>query len=430
MKRKLQYSLIILSVLYISAMIVFTVMNRNKSYSELEKRKLATFPKVSLSRILNGKFQKGFVDYLSDHFAFRDGWVTIKTKADITTGKKLINDIYIGKDDYLIEKYEDSDFEKDVIKENARYVSKFVNMASESIGTKHVKVVLVPGKARALKSKLPMFSSKCSMQEYMEKKLAKKINDSDSVIINLLEPLKKHDDEYIYYRTDHHWTALGAAYGYEEIKNSLGVKGTDDTREGMNSDSDTDKNKKSDSDSSSENEKKKDSKSDKSGKSDLITKPDGFKYVKLADDFYGTTYNKIHLKVEADVIEKPDIEAAEKADVTINDSGEITKGKTMYYPEKLKTADKYEYFLSGNYSQVIIDTPKDDGSTLIMVKDSYSNALVPYLCQDYDYIYMIDLRYANSSIFDTLQSVERFDDILLVYNEEKFMQDRHQYYLQ
>nr|MCR5624764.1 hypothetical protein [Lachnospiraceae bacterium] len=129
-------------------------------------------------------------------------------------------------------------------------------------------------------------------------------------------------------------------------------------------------------------------------------------------------------------IEKYNIESAENAKVTIDDSGDIKENQTLYYPDKLKTADKYEYFLSGNYSQVLIDTDKDDDSTLVMVKDSYSNALVPFFCNDYDKIYMIDLRYTNSSIFDNLEKIGSFTDFIFVYNEEKYMQDGHQYYLE
>jgi len=273
------------------------------------------------------------------------------------------------------------------------------------MGTKHVKVVLVPGKETVLSDKLPKFVEQPTMQEYMRNRLKDKIDNSDEVVVDLRDVLKEHSDEYIYYRTDHHWTTEGAKYAYDYIMESF-ENGSD----GVNA---------------AEAESGDDGRADE-GKAGS---EGDYKIETVTTSFYGTAYNKVHLKVKADSIDKYVIDEAENAEVTISDSGEETKGLKMYYPDKLETADKYEYFLNGNFSEVHIDTTKDDGSTLVMIKDSYSNSLVPFFCQDYDHIYMIDLRYANSSVFDTLEKVGAFRELIIVYNEEKFMQDRHQYYL-
>ncbi|MCR5625451.1 MAG: hypothetical protein K6G11_09510, partial [Lachnospiraceae bacterium] len=238
-KKYLQIFTIIFFCAFILVMDAFTIANKDKTYSELEKRKLAKKPKFSASRVLKGQFQDDFVDYLSDHFAFRDTWVNVKSNVDLSLGEKEVDDVYIGKDGYLIEKYTDEDFDKDQIKTNIKYLKNIVNMASENLGTKHVKIILVPGKETVLSDKLPMFVELPTMQEYMEKRLCDKVNDSENVVINLKEPLKKHSDEYIYYRTDHHWTSLGAKYAYEEIMKSLGKKGTDGQAAGEEGDSDT-----------------------------------------------------------------------------------------------------------------------------------------------------------------------------------------------
>ncbi|MCR5587446.1 MAG: hypothetical protein K6F77_07935 [Lachnospiraceae bacterium] len=387
MKKGLRIALILFFCGFLLVMDAFTVVGRNRDHSDLEKRELASFPKVSVKRVLNGKFQKGFVSFVTDHFAFRDNWVEMKSLADIGMGKKEVNGVYIGKDSYLIEKYDDNDFKDSQIKENVKYLSKFVNMAAESMGAEHIRIALVPGKEEVLSDYLPPFVERGTKQDYLLKKLDSKINDSDQIVLDLTDELKKHQDEEIYYRTDHHWTTKGASIGYEEIMKSLGR----------------------------EDEAKTD-----------------YDVESVTKDFYGTSYNKIHVKLKADSIEKYEIPEAEDVKVIIDDSGEESDGE-LFVEEALDGADKYEYFLGGNYSGVEIDTnrgtKKKDMKTLVLIKDSYSNCLVPFFTANYDRIFMIDLRYANSSIFDKLEKIEKFDDIVFVYNKEKFMQDGHQYYL-
>ncbi|MEE3461253.1 MAG: DHHW family protein, partial [Lachnospiraceae bacterium] len=155
---------------------------------------------------------------------------------------------------------------------------------------------------------------------------------------------------------------------------------------------------------------------------------------KVTDDFLGTDYNRIHYYKKKDVIERAEIPEADNASAVINDSGDMTLMDSIYDDSALNTADKYNYFLSGNFSAITIktacrDTEKKD-KTLVLIKDSYSNSLVPFLCQDYGTIVMIDLRYANSSVFDYLNELESMDDLLIVYNYDKFMRDTHQYLLQ
>ena len=76
-----------------------------------------------------------------------------------------------------------------------------------------------------------------------------------------------------------------------------------------------------------------------------------------------------------------------------------------------------------------VKTGAANDKTLLIVKDSYSNSLVPFLCSDYGTIIMVDLRYVNSSIYDYLPEGTMPDDVIIAYNEEKFMQDTHQMYL-
>ena len=216
-----------------------------------------------------------------------------------------------------------------------------------------------------------------------EEKQKKAKEEADQMVIDLRSVLKPHADEYIYYLTDHHWTSLGARYAYQELRRSLGL----------------------------EDKKTTDSE------------------IAVADDFLGTDYNRIHYYRKPDVIHKYDIPEANTATMEINNSGEKTKYQSIYDEKALKTADKYNCFFSGNYSAITVDTDAKNDKTLLLIKDSFSNSLVPFLCQDYETIIMVDLRYVNSSVTDYLPEGKVPDDVLIVYNEEKYMQDTHQMYL-
>ncbi len=201
---------------------------------------------------------------------------------------------------------------------------------------------------------------------------------ADKMVVDLRPILAEHAGEYIYYNTDHHWTTLGAEYAYRELfpekKNSIDTE--------------------------------------------MVT-----------DEFLGTDYNKIHYYKSMDSITNYKIPEAESATMEINDSGDLSNRASIYDTEALQKADKYDYFFSGNYSAITVKTGANNGKTLLIVKDSYSNSLIPFLCSDYSTIIMVDLRYVNSSIYDYLPAGMMPDDIIIAYNEEKFMQDTHQMYL-
>ena len=201
------------------------------------------------------------------------------------------------------------------------------------------------------------------------------VNDAEKMILDLRPVMAQHKDEYIYYNTDHHWTTLGARYAYiEYMKNTFS------------------------------NEKEE----------------------TVASDFLGTDYNKIHYYKTKDIIKKYEIPEADGATMEISDSGDLKKVNSIYDEKSLQTDDKYNYFLSGNYTRITIDTNAQTDKKLLLIKDSFSNSMLPFLCKDYKQIIMIDLRYVNSGVLGTLPEDWMPDDVLIAYNEEKFMQDTHQ----
>lgn len=377
MEKRIKGLTVIIFLVILFATGIFTLKGGKKAYSAFEKRKLVSFPKITKDTILEGEFQKGLDDFLNDHVVFRDQCVTINSLANIMLGQKEQNGVYFGDDGYLIEKYDDQDFDKKDINENVRDLTRFVNMAADSIESENVRIALIPSKINALDSKLPLYASRSKMNEYMKNRLKMKLKHQE-VLIDLGETLKDHSDEYIYYKTDHHWTGLGALYGYKALMKSMGM-------EACTVSSTTD----------------------------------------VSRDFRGTTFNKIHFSVDEDVITKYEINTAENCELEYDISGDKENRSSIYDESALDTEDKYNYFLGGNYGVIKIHTGCKNGKSLVLIKDSFANCMVPYLTSNYENIVMLDLRYLNSSVFDTLNEMEQIDSVVVLFNEEKFMQDSH-----
>ena len=131
-----------------------------------------------------------------------------------------------------------------------------------------------------------------------------------------------------------------------------------------------------------------------------------------------------------DVITRYDISTAENCELEYDISGDKENRSSLYDESALDTEDKYNYFLGGNYGVIKIHTGKANGKSLVLIKDSFANCMVPYLTSNYENIVMLDLRYLNSSVFDTLNEMEQIDSVIVLFNEEKFMQDGHLWLLE
>lgn len=101
-----------------------TFLVPKREFSDRENRALQQFPKASVDSVLNGEFESDYETYLSDQFPGRDGWIRVKTEAELAMGKDEIKNIYFAKDDYLIESHEGS-FTTDTAEKNIRVSGSF-----------------------------------------------------------------------------------------------------------------------------------------------------------------------------------------------------------------------------------------------------------------------------------------------------------------
>lgn len=345
-------------------------LSHQRTYSPVEKRELQTRPEISITKVLDGRFQKKYESYLRDQFPGRDHWVSFQTDMELFMGKNEIHNVYIGKNHYLLEHYTEKEFDPQQISKNLQALEKFVGKAKQNAD---VHVMMVPTKSWILREKLPAFAPHYKEQKFYDA-LQQKLEKED-VLISVEPVLDAHKEEEIYYRTDHHWTTLGAWYAYEQYTKAVG--------------------------------------------GDLQRAQGKKKFRCISKDFYGTTYAKINYARQADKIEI--YEPADKLHVVYN-MGE-KKTKTLYDVSFLKTADQYSVFTGGNQAVLEITGGIKNGKTLLLIKDSFANSILPFLAEDYEKLVVVDLRQLNVS-GDRLLEMFSPTDILILYNSAQFAQDK------
>lgn len=374
---------ILIFLLFLCCGMVISVLKPDEDYSKEENRLLQQAPEITVKSIKTGEFQKEYETYLSDQFIGRDRFVQIKSTLQYWLGKRDMNGVFFGTDGYLLEQYKKRDFDWQTMDDNAWFTADFLAAMQESYGQGHVYAMFVPSKGTVLQNRLPLFKKiydTTYIVDYVKKYLKQDYDLSGDMVIDLTDTLKKHDEEYIFYRTDHHWTTLGAYYAYEKYKEINGQNPL--------------------------------------GK-------EAYDIATVTEDFLGTTYDKVQVKTKADSITQWSLKEGDNAVSVIFDQGDIV-WDTFYSKKELKNKDKYQYFLGGNTAQIHIHTQAQNKKTLLLLKDSYSNCFVEFLTPDYEDIYMIDLRYTNENIYDIIEGIEKnqpITDVLVMYNMEKFMKD-------
>ena len=107
-------------------------LSHQRTYSPVEKRELQTRPEISITKVLDGRFQKKYESYLRDQFPGRDHWVSFQTDMELFMGKNEIHNVYIGKNHYLLEHYTEKEFDPQQISKNLQALEKFVGKTKQN----------------------------------------------------------------------------------------------------------------------------------------------------------------------------------------------------------------------------------------------------------------------------------------------------------
>lgn len=361
----------ILGIVFIGCLILvfsYNIIVPQRKFSESENRVLQQKPKFSLSKLLKGKYTSDYEKYVADQFPFRDFWIGVKSTSEKLIGKKDNNGVYLGKDDYLFQMFNKPSEES--LKSRIESINTFSSKNKEI----NKYFMLIPNSIKVLEDKLPNFASPEDQKVYIDK--VKNLLPSDIKFVDVYSSLKNKSDEYIYYRTDHHWTTKGAYYAYRTLGEAMNL--------------------------SPKNE-------------------ENFNITKATDSFYGSMYSKSgfrNLKPDDIYLYLP----KEKENLKVFYSDKNETFNFLYTMDNISKKDKYTVFFDGNHPLVKISTGIDNRKKLLILKDSYANSFVPFLTEHFSEIYMIDLRFYNEDLSTLIQD-NNIDNVLILYNVNTFFED-------
>ena len=345
-------------LLAVSALIGLLMPDRY--YSEREKRTLTQKPKFTVANFISGEFSDELEKYLTDQVPLRDGWVTMKTYMELAIGKRESVGVYICKDKYLMDKF--TSYSKKHLATNAAALADLQEeLAAEGIS---MNTILVPMAAQVLTDKLPAYAPVADYAAILQV-----LTDADVDTTDVLSALTAHSSENIYYRTDHHWTSLGAYYAY------CAWRGIEPTA-------------------------------------------DEWTQEVLCDDFYGTTWNKVPL---------PSVPAEEIIAwyKHINRSVSYNNGQyetdSIYERKYLSGSDQYAVFLNSNQAQTVISGSGKSGK-LLLIKDSYGNTFSQFPVEDYAEVHVLDLRFFKGDVTEYAKEND-ITDALVLYGVQNFVKD-------
>lgn len=364
----------------ILAISLFTQLLPDHSFSELENRYLQTMPKLTWSSLVSGQFTSRFETYIQDHFIARDIWMKGKTHLVDLIGKNQTNGVYPLDSGKYLEVDEGPDDKQ--VHDNIQVLQNFT-LWLQNQGIPSEFLAIYSGYEFS-REQLPNYHLNYNQRDVTEKILQLPHVSLIDTYANLLA----HKDESIYFDTDHHWTQLGAYYAYEEIAKQ---KGWD------------------------------------------VVPIQTFIRKQSAASFYGTLYSKApRFGVKGDVFTYY-IDPINTFILSIPEIKYTQEG--LYKEDDLQKKDQYTAFLGGNNGLVVIERQSaesqgrqetqniDQTRTLLMFKDSYSHALVPFLAQHYDKIVMVDMRYYNGVVRELVTQTNP-SEVMFAYNLSWFGNDQ------
>ncbi len=360
---------VILAGVFLLILLVFFIINlavKDRDFSDAENRNLTQKPAFSLTTLADGSYFSALSDYTSDQFFGRDKWMSLKLRAETMMGRKDASGIFLGSDNYLLSAPETPD--SDALSRTITNINQFAAAHSDL----SMRMLLIPDSAMILSDKLPKNAPvRNQLQDISD--IAGQLSGSVQ-FLNAADALSPHASEYIYYKTDHHWTSLGAYYTFSACSGQLGI----------------------------------------------ASPVENYDIYTVSDSFEGTLSSKSGSHKTTDTVQVYIPQSQVRYYVTYSDSTE--RICSIYQSSALTNKDKYTVFFGGNHPKVEISTTADNQRVLLLFKDSYANSFVQFLLPYYQKIIMIDPRYYYDSL-DAILTTENVTDVLYLYSADTFVKD-------
>lgn len=317
-------------------------------------------PQFTIVDFVSGKFSDELEQYLTDQVPLRDDWVTLKIYLELAVGKRESGGVYIGRDKYLMDKF--TSYSKKQLAANAAALAELQKkLAAEDIS---MDTILVPVAAQVLTDKLPAYAPVADYAAILEV-----LTDAGVDTVDMLTALAAHSGENIYYRTDHHWTSLGAYYAYCAWRG-------------------------------------------------IEPNADEWTQEILCDNFHGTTWNKVPLPT----VPAEEITAWYKREYhNVSYNGGEYETNSIYECKYLSGSDQHAVFLNSNQAQTVISGSGKSGK-LLLIKDSYGNTFSQFPVEDYAEVHVLDLRFFKGDVTEYAKEND-ITDALVLYGVQNFVKD-------
>ena len=351
-----------------------------KEFSPEENRLLTTAPTPSAAALLNGKLTADVSRMCADQFPLRSQFVRAKAALELLLCKGQNNGVIRGRDGYLITRPSTSEEQLSAAQKNLASIARF----SRTLAQRKIPFVFapVPRSIDVNQDKLPpLFDAADAARD-----LQKIREDADArglAVHDLIMPLcaAAARGESVWYRTDHHWTTLGAYVAYHSLADSLGY---------------------------------------------TPYPLSAFECEVISTDFLGTTLAKSGMKGSAgDRITLYRYEGDNRLQTEILDNGRVTRCLDgLYDYAVLDTHDKYSVFLGGTNTHIRVSDPQHPkAQTLILIKDSFSQSLAPFLARHFRLVLIDPRTYSTQSeAISALAEREEAVAVLLLYGVDTLLE--------
>ena len=370
------YPAAICFLVFITGFMVLDMCWPTREFSALENTMLDQKPAFSFQALFSNQWTADYGEYVKDQIALRDSWIDLQSRSEsLLLQKAEIGGILIGKDRQLFtETFTLTRTEQRTLPNNISALEQFAQRHRDK-----VTVLIAPSASVIYPEKLPFAAPMLDEDGWLDQIFAA-VDTAGGNVLDLRDTFTGHKDEYIYYRTDHHWTTYGAQLAYEDFCAQQGLTPFD---------------------------------------AEAHTRVD-------VPEFLGTSYSKSrYWHAKADVLSYYPLDNEMTIfDVTVPGQRTVKSTGDMYDTGKLEVVDKYALFLRGNngYSEI---TGDGEGS-ILLVKDSYGNCFAPFLAANYAKIGVVDLRNYPYGIDELIES-EGYDQVLILYNFQSFKSDSYLY---
>lgn len=269
--------------------------------------------------------------------------------------------------------YEYYNFVTDLANE---YITAVVDAGSKLAGKATVYDMVIPTSIDIMlpesyieKNSLNTSDQKKAIDEYILPSIT--AQDPNIKTVSIFDTLKAHANEYLYFRTDHHWTQLGAYYGYVEFCKARGFEPV------------------------------------------ALDQFDRADYTGYLGSFYTAT-NSAALAANPDTVEAYIPRADVNLSFTQTDGQTVESWPLIADGEQYDTTSKYIAYCAGDQPyEEIVNNDMAEGPSIVVVKESFGNCFLPFLVNHYKNVYVVDYRSYTGTVTDLVNSTGATDVLLL-----------------